>query len=97
MSHLSGSFEPLVQIARTHPNTEVRRQAIDALRKSDDPARALEVMLSLVDNDPDVEVQRSAVEALRHMDGAFDHLVRIARSHSNPEVRREAVAALKDF
>jgi HEAT repeat protein len=89
----------LIKIAETEPDRELRREAIDGLGSSHDPAslRALEKIID--DQNADSEIQREAVDALseKEKDEAVPLLVKIAKTHRNAEVRREAIDHLGEI
>jgi len=58
----------LIDIARTHPNPDVRRKAVKTVGEIAPPDAALGLLEELARRDPDDHVQQEAVEALGHMD-----------------------------
>ena len=86
----------VIDIARTHPSPEVRREAIETVAEHVPPAQALELLGQIARRDPDSDVQRAAVETLGelHDDRAYNLLVELARTHPVSDVRREAVETL---
>src|SRR5881628_149510 len=83
----------LLDIARTHPNPDVRRKAVKAVGDVAPPEAALGVLEQLAQRDPDAHVQQEAVEALGHLGSpqALAPLAYLARAQPNAEVRDEAV------
>ena len=59
-------------------------------------SQAAGVIAQAIDNDPDVDVKKEAVSALSQLprDEATPLLIRLARSHPNPAVRRQAMQRL---
>jgi hypothetical protein len=81
----------LIGAARTGATTHVRGQALFWLSQRAG-ARAIGTIAEAVDRDPDTEVKRRAVFALSQLppDDGVPRLLEIARSHSNPVVRKQA-------
>jgi HEAT repeat protein len=88
----------LRELARTHPNIDVRREAVETLGESMAPGEAVELLTRVVREDPDTEMQRTAVESLGPIDdpSARKALFELARTHPSVDVRREAVEALAE-
>ncbi|HET8713152.1 MAG TPA: HEAT repeat domain-containing protein [Gemmatimonadales bacterium] len=86
----------VVDIARTHRSTDIRRAAVATAAEHLPPAQALELLAQIARRDPDADVQREAVETLGELqDGrAYTLLVEFARTHPVSDVRREAVETL---
>ena len=88
----------LLELAKSHPDREIRREAVETIGEAAEPAVALETLERIARQDPDEEVQREAVETL----GEIEHERRvvvlrdIVRDHPSVEVRREAVETLKE-
>lgn len=59
-------------------------------------SQAVGILTQAIDNDPDVEVKRQAVSALSQLppDQATPILIKLARSHTNPVVRKQAMSLL---
>ena len=84
----------LMALAQSHPRTNVRREAIEALAdQSSDPDEArdrtiVDLLEKLARNDRDIEVQLEAVETLGDIPGAAaaGRLRELARTH--PDERR---------
>ncbi len=89
----------LIKVTETDPDRELRREAIDGLGDSHDPAslKALEKIIN--DSNSDSDLQREAVDAIgdKEQDVAVPLLTRIAKTHSNAEVRREAIDHLGEI
>lgn len=81
----------LIGAARTGATTHVRGQALFWLAQRAG-TRAIGAIAEAVDRDPDTEVKRRAVFALSQLppDDGVPRLLEIARSHSNPVVRKQA-------
>ncbi|HJQ68879.1 MAG TPA: HEAT repeat domain-containing protein [Blastocatellia bacterium] len=89
----------LIKVSETDPDRELRREAIDGLGESQDPAslKALEKIIS--DSNTDSELQGEAVDAIgeKGHDVAAPLLMRIAKTHPNAEVRKEAIDHLGEI
>ena len=59
-------------------------------------SQAAGIITQAIDNDPDVEVKRQAVSALSQLprDEGIPLLIKLARSHTNPVVRKQAMQRL---
>ena len=92
------ALEHLRKVAQTHADAEVRRQAVETLAEQLAPAEAVAVLRHAIDSDRDEDVRRDAVELLAEVDdrSARTALVELARSHTDVEVRAEAVESLGD-
>ncbi|HEU0016321.1 MAG TPA: M56 family metallopeptidase [Longimicrobium sp.] len=98
----------LHRIAREHPSSEAREEAVLALGRiaGDD---AIATLRHVITRDPDATVQRRAVEALAatiprtdvarstHPAQIANALREIARTHPNPRVRERATDKLDDM
>ncbi len=85
----------LIHIADTETDRELRRQAIFWLSQKAG-SRSLDAIVGHangVANDDDVEVQKQAVFALsqRPKNEAVPNLIKIAKTHPNPEVRKMSI------
>jgi HEAT repeat protein len=56
-------------------------------------SQAAGIITQAIDNDPDVEVKKQAVSALNQLprDEGVPLLIKLARSHTNPVVRKQAM------
>ena len=80
----------LIRIAREHPSKKVRGKAMFWLGQKAGK-RAAETLVEAVEEDPEIETKEAAVFALSQMgEEGIDHLIRIARDHSHPEIRKKA-------
>ena len=86
----------VIDIARTHPSAELRREAIETIAEHAPAAQALDLLGQIARRDRDPDVQREAVETLGelHDDRAYTLLVEFARTHPVTDVRREAIETL---
>ena len=59
-------------------------------------SQAIGIISQAIDNDPDVEVKRQAVSALSQLprNEGIPLLIKLARSHTNPAVRKQAMQRL---
>ena len=89
----------VIEIARTHPNADLRRRAVETIGDKAPPAQALDVLAQIVRRDDNSDVQRGAVEAIGGVDDAraYRLLVDLARTHPVSDVRRGAVEALGEI
>ncbi len=82
----------LVGWARNHPDRRARGQALFWLgvRAS---REAFAAIAGAIDDDPDTEVKKKAVFALSQMpkDQGIPKLIDVARTHRNPQVRKQAM------
>ncbi|HZL84306.1 MAG TPA: HEAT repeat domain-containing protein [Candidatus Krumholzibacteria bacterium] len=81
------------ELARTHSNSDVRREAIEELGHSLPGNDGIDELLRAAQSDASEDVQREAVETLGERDEARAHelVARLAREHVRAQVRREAV------
>jgi beta-lactamase regulating signal transducer with metallopeptidase domain/HEAT repeat protein len=88
----------VIDFARTHPDPDVRIEAIDVLEEAAPPDVALELLEEIARRDRASDVQKEAVEGLGKVrdDRALALLVEFARHHPVPKVRREAVETLRE-
>jgi HEAT repeat protein len=83
----------LIKVAESDPDRELRKQALFWLGQTAG-RRGLEVLGSVVEkSDDDTEVQKQAVFAIsqRPRDEAVPLLIKIARTHPKPAVRKQAM------
>ena len=86
----------VMDIARSHPDPEVRRKAIETVAEHAPAAQALDLVAQIARRDRDPDVQRRAVETLGelHDDRAYNLLIELARTHPVSDVRRRAIETL---
>jgi HEAT repeat protein/beta-lactamase regulating signal transducer with metallopeptidase domain len=86
----------VIEIARTHPNADLRRAAVETIADKAAPAQALDILAQIARRDTDSDVQRAAVETLGKLrdDRAYGLLVDFARTHPVSDVRRAAIETL---
>jgi HEAT repeat protein/beta-lactamase regulating signal transducer with metallopeptidase domain len=91
--HDGRAFPLLVELARHHQSPDARRKAVEALGELGMPDTTAALLEQIALQDSDSRVQREAVETLGHLGGpqAREPLARLARTHPNEDVRREAV------
>jgi len=63
MKHGAG-LPVVIDIARTHPNPDVRREAVESIRDEAPRATAVPVLREIARRDRDSDVQRKAARAL---------------------------------
>ena len=89
---VAGDGEHLLELARTEPKPELKREAIRKLgimgRESTGAA-----LVSIYKSETDLGARRAALEGLFVQNNAHA-LVEIARSEKDPEMKREAVQKL---
>jgi HEAT repeat protein len=88
--------DKLFQVASADENLELRRQAIRALgeRAGQRSLKFLSDMAEKTDGNAEVQVQAVRAISERPKDESVPILIRIARTHPNPVVRRQAIRAL---
>jgi beta-lactamase regulating signal transducer with metallopeptidase domain/HEAT repeat protein len=88
----------VVEIAMTHRHPDVRREAVETVGEHAAPAEAVKVLHDVIANDPSSDVQEEALETLLELpDGVgIPAVIEVARSHKNPEIRREALKKLAE-
>jgi HEAT repeat protein len=98
-------FGTLRELARSHANADVRREAVEALadRASGDSdprerAEIPELLSTVATGDPEIGVRVEAVQTLGEIDDpkAIDRLQTLAETHPDDRVRAEAVETLGD-
>jgi HEAT repeat protein len=83
----------LIKVAESDPDREVKKQALFWLGQKAGQ-RSLDALGKVVEStDDDTEVQKQAVFAIsqRPKDEAVPLLIKIAKTHSKPEVRKQAI------
>lgn len=85
---LDGALDRLIRLARYADDEEIREEARFWLGQ-----RASAILLGEVDDDGEKsQLQKQAVFALTQMDDeGVDELIRLAQTHSNPVVRKQAI------
>jgi beta-lactamase regulating signal transducer with metallopeptidase domain/HEAT repeat protein len=88
----------IARAARSHGNPDVRRRAIETLGEMGPADQFVTLARELLDSKPPEEVWREVIESLGEVEGepAFTLLVTTARSHADPEIRRQAFEALAE-
>lgn len=81
----------LVDIARTHPNRDIRKEAFFWISQEGGP-EALRFFEERLDEETDVEVLKQIVFALSQLDDeGVPGLIKAAKTHPNRQVRKDAV------
>jgi len=82
----------LLEFARGHAYTDVRRQAVFWLGQ-EASERATEGLTSIIEDEGELEVREHAIFALSQRDEprAFETLMRLARTSPEPKLRRQAI------
>lgn len=91
--HDDRAYNLLVEFARTHPVSDVRREAIETLGETGRSDSVMAILDGVAQGADDPDVAREAVETLGelHDRRALVLIARIARTHRNLDVRREAI------
>jgi beta-lactamase regulating signal transducer with metallopeptidase domain len=86
------SLPLLTEIARTHPNAELRAEGIFWLAQIGGDSIG-ELLESLARNDADPDVQKKAVFGLAELDeqAGVPHLIELAQTHPDHELRKDAI------
>ncbi len=87
------AIDALIKLARREPNHSVRKKAIFWLGQMAGK-KSLSALGDIVEEDGQTEIKTKAVFAISQHDNeeeAADMLMKIARSNSNPEVRKKAI------
>ena len=84
----------IVELAKSGTPRMRQRALVWIARRAE--SQAAGIITQAIDNDPDVEVKRQAVSALSQLprDQATPLLIKLARSHTNPVVRKQAMTLL---
>jgi HEAT repeat protein len=82
----------LIDLARNHPQPEVRSEALFWMAQRAG-AKTAETITEAIDRDPDTKVKEKAVFALSQMpkDQGVPLLIQVARTNTNPAVRKQAM------
>jgi HEAT repeat protein/beta-lactamase regulating signal transducer with metallopeptidase domain len=96
--HDARALALVARIARTHPNVDVRRQAIESYGESAPPDSSVALLKSILASDAPEDVYSAVLEALEEMDegAGISTLIEVARSHPNREVRADALRRLAE-
>ena len=88
----------LIALARSDPDDDVRDEAVESLGAAFPGAETVRVLAAIARRDPDKHVMNEAVEVLGEMKhgAGLPVVIDIARTHPNPDVRREAVESIRD-
>jgi HEAT repeat protein len=84
--------ERLLNVAKTEPNPDLRREAIIYLGN----LGAQSELGQLYNNDQTFEVKKAIIDAMRH-DGNTDKLMEIARTDKDPNIRISAIRRLGEM
>ncbi|MGA9572381.1 MAG: HEAT repeat domain-containing protein [Lysobacterales bacterium] len=90
---LAGDTQALRQILETETNPELRATAIRGIAMEDDEG-SVALLESIYDNAVSVEEKKSILESLIMMDDAEDMAMKIIRTESDIELRRDAIHVL---
>ena len=83
----------LVAIARTHPMSNTRNDALFWLSQRAGDQFAVATILEAIDRDPDTDIRKRAVFALSQLpkDESIPKLIEVARNNKNAAVRQQAM------
>jgi HEAT repeat protein len=90
---LAGDSQTLRQVLETETDPELRKTAIRGIAMEDDEGAA-ELLESIYDNASSMEEKKAILESLVMMDDAQDLALKIVRTESDMELRREAIHML---
>jgi len=90
---LAGDTDTLRQVLETETNPELRVTAIRGIAMDDD-AGSMALLESIYDKATSIEEKKSILESLVMMDDAEDLAMKIVRTESNTELRRDAIHVL---
>lgn len=92
------ALERVARIARTHPDVDVRREAIETYGESATTAATLALLKEILAGDAPEDVYSEVLETLGDLEGGagVPALIEAARSHTNREVRVEAMRRLAE-
>jgi hypothetical protein len=91
-NHAPAALEELIRVARHDASSQVRGEAIFWLgQKAGRKASA--AITDAIENDPETQVKKKAVFALSNLpnDEGVPLLIKLARTHANPVVRKQAM------
>lgn len=93
------ALEIVADVARQHPNPNVRSHALESLAQEMEPEQALRVLKSAATDERDPDVQSEAVESMGELPAelARPALIEIARSGRNEQVVKEALETLGEM
>jgi HEAT repeat protein len=88
----------VLELARTHPQIDVRREAIETLGDAEPTDALVRMLKGFATEENDAAVQQEAIDTLASLDhpNVLATLTELARTHPRASVRREAVEALAD-
>src|SRR6266536_5219364 len=87
----------LLKVAKTDPERQARRTAVQQLAEFD-RANVVEELMKIYSSDPDGEVKRAVLHALAETKspGARARLLNLARTEADPELRKRAIHMLAE-
>lgn len=93
------ALEMVADVARQHPNPNVRSNALESLAQEMEPEQALRVLKSAASDDRNPDVQSEAVESMGELPAELGRpaLIEIARSGRNEQVVKEALETLGEM
>jgi HEAT repeat protein len=88
----------VARIARTHPNVDVRRKAIETYGESAPSDSSVALLKSILASDAPEDVYSAVLEALEEMEqgAGIPTLIEAARAHPNRDVRADALRRLAE-
>jgi len=96
--HDARALALIARIARTHRSLDVRRAAIETYTETASPDSALALLKSILATEAPEDVYSEVLESLEQLEGGvgIPALIDAARSHSNREVRADALRRLAE-
>ncbi len=95
-SHEAGAIPEIARVAHDDKSVRVRGQALFWLAKSAQARVSSDAIRNAIDQDPDLRLKKRAVFALTEIPNneGVPMLIEIARSHRDPQIRKEAMTWL---
>jgi|GEM_PF-2959507 len=90
----------VAEVASKHPDSEIRRQAVEAIGQSDDHAWAIQQLTRIARGDDDLEVRSEAIETLAEVESSAEvlsTLSTIAMSDPSVELEEKALETLAEL
>ncbi|HEV8125280.1 MAG TPA: HEAT repeat domain-containing protein [Gemmatimonadales bacterium] len=90
----------VAEVASKHPDSEIRRQAVEAIGQSDDHVWAIQELTRIARGDDDLEVRGEAIETLAEVESSAavaNTLAQIAMSDPSEELEQKALETLADL
>ena len=91
------SWTAIRRLTRTHPDVNLRREAVEALAHAQaDSPETITTLVQIIDSDTEEAVRREAVETLTDLNtpDAWRVVQRLSTDHPDAHIRREAIESL---